>query len=79
LNKINKLFIYLFSLDDKERIPLPPAPFISEFDPLRSESNEEFIARLKHMGKSKKIKKISLKKHLFVLIFLKIQWKNLIN
>jgi hypothetical protein len=55
LNKINKLFIYLFSSDDKERIPLPPAPFISEFDPLRSESNEEFIARLKHMGKSNQL------------------------
>jgi hypothetical protein len=43
---------YSYGKDDKERIPLPPAPFISEFDPLRSESNEEFIARLKHMGKN---------------------------
>jgi hypothetical protein len=33
-------------------MPLPPAPFVSEFDPLRPESNEEFIARLKNMGKS---------------------------
>lgn len=35
-------------------MPLPPAPFIGEFDPLRAESNEEFTARLKNMGKSNK-------------------------
>ena len=40
--------------DDKERIPLPPAPFVAEFDPSKHESNEEFIGRLKHMGKSKR-------------------------
>ena len=41
-------------LDNKERITLPPAPMISEFDPSRAESNEEFIVRLKHMGKSER-------------------------
>ncbi|UJR25058.1 hypothetical protein I4U23_006418 [Adineta vaga] len=43
---------YSYGKDNKERIPLPPAPFVSEFDPLRPESNEEFITRLKHMGKN---------------------------
>ena len=57
-NQINLNFIFLnFFLDNKERIPLPPAPFVSEYDPTRPESNEEFIARLKHMGKSKESNK----------------------
>jgi hypothetical protein len=52
----NIFFFIFFCLDNTERIPLPPAPYVNEFDPLRSESNEEFIARLKHMGKSKTLK-----------------------
>lgn len=47
------LVIYQFSSDNKEPIALPAAPFASEFDPLRPESNEEFVTRLKSMGKSK--------------------------
>jgi hypothetical protein len=43
---------YSYGKDNKEPMPLPPAPFVSEFDPLRPESNEEFIARLKNMGKN---------------------------
>ena len=31
---------------------LTEPPSIQEFDPLRTESNEEFVARLKNMGKS---------------------------
>lgn len=46
--------MYLIFKDDHDHIPLPPAPYVGEFDPLRSESNEEFIARLKSMGKSNK-------------------------
>ena len=34
-------------------MPLPMAPMLGEFDPLRTESNEEFIGRLKTMGKSR--------------------------
>ena len=48
--------ISFFSTDNKEPMPLPPAPYISDFDPLRSESNEEFTTRLKNMGKSKRLK-----------------------
>ncbi|CAF4153367.1 unnamed protein product [Rotaria socialis] len=43
---------YSYGKDNHDRIPLPPAPSASEFDPLRPESNEEFIARLKNMGKN---------------------------
>ncbi|CAF0757938.1 unnamed protein product [Rotaria sp. Silwood1] len=43
---------YSYGKDNLERIPLPPAAFVSEFDPLRLESNEEFIDRLKNMGKN---------------------------
>ncbi|CAF3965661.1 unnamed protein product, partial [Rotaria magnacalcarata] len=43
---------YSYGKDNHDRIPLPPAPPVSEFDPLRPESNEEFIARLKNMGKN---------------------------
>jgi hypothetical protein len=49
-----------FFSDNRERIPLSPDPYISEFDPLRSESNEEFIARLKNMGKSNTLQKKGL-------------------
>ncbi|CAF1310309.1 unnamed protein product [Adineta steineri] len=43
---------YSYGKDDKERIPLPHAPFVPDSESLKSESNEEFIARLRHMGKN---------------------------
>ncbi|CAF1350555.1 unnamed protein product [Adineta steineri] len=43
---------YSYGKDDKERIPLPHAPFVPDSESLKSESNEEFIARLRNMGKS---------------------------
>ncbi|CAF0803107.1 unnamed protein product [Adineta ricciae] len=43
---------YSYGKNNTERIPLPPAPLVAEFDPARPESNEEFIGRLKHMGKN---------------------------
>lgn len=43
---------YSYGKDDTNPMPLPPAPYINEFDPLRQESNEEFTTRLKHMGKN---------------------------
>lgn len=56
---LKSLSIYHFSihLDDREKVPLPPAPIVSEFDPMKLETNEEFISRLKHMGKSNEKKK----------------------
>jgi len=57
------IFIELFSfflsllissiVDNTEPMALPPAPCVNEFDSGKHESNEEFIARLKHMGKSR--------------------------
>ena len=44
--------LVLFVLDNRERMALPEAPTVQEFDPLRTENNEEFVARLKNMGKS---------------------------
>lgn len=43
---------YSYGKDDREKVPLPPAPIVSEFDPMKLETNEEFISRLKHMGKN---------------------------
>ncbi|CAF3771033.1 unnamed protein product [Rotaria sordida] len=43
---------YSYGKDNHEPISIPPAPNVSEFDPLRLESNEEFISRLKNMGKN---------------------------
>jgi len=40
-------------VDNTEPMALPPAPCVNEFDSGKHESNEEFIARLKHMGKSR--------------------------
>ena len=62
------MFIF-FLEDNKERIPLPPAPYVSEFDPLKSESNEEFITRLKNMGKSKKFQTKEYVEKFFTLVF----------
>ncbi|CAF4116368.1 unnamed protein product [Rotaria sp. Silwood2] len=43
---------YSYGKDNHEQMSLPPAPFVGEFDPLPPESNEEFIGRLKNMGKN---------------------------
>ena len=51
-NQTNISFDSLICSDNTERIPLPPAPLVADFDPATPESNEEFIGRLKHMGKS---------------------------
>ena len=52
-------------------MPLPPAPYINEFDPLRQESNEEFIARLKNMGKSNVLHNTKKLKLNYIFLYLK--------
>jgi hypothetical protein len=58
-------------------MPLPAAALINEFDPIRSESNEEFIARLKHMGKSNRMNSRAV--HVRFYSHLKIPSRNSIN